>query len=76
MLLLLTCIFLPSRGYNSRGGVVMSKRKRKRMDALSLDREQRLCPEYDSTGIRKIETAAPGDMGMRVVDDCAEEHQM
>ena len=54
----------------------MSKRKRKRMDALSLDREQRLCPEYDSTGIRKSETAAPGDMGMRVVDDCAEEHQM
>lgn len=46
------------------------------MDALSLDREQRVCPEYDSTGIRKTEVAEPGDVGMRVVDDCAEEHIM
>ena len=52
------------------------KRKKRRMDALALDREQRLCPEYDSTGIRKTEAAEPRRVGMRVVDDCAEEHIM
>lgn len=55
---------------------VSRKRAKRRMDALSLDREQRVCPEYDSTGIRKTEVAEPGDVGMRVVDDCAEEHIM
>ncbi len=43
------------------------------MDALSLDREQRLCPEYDSTGVKK-DAAPRKEMGVRVVDDCAEEH--
>ena len=46
------------------------------MDGISLNREECVCPEYDSCGIRKTETGHPGQMGMRVVDDCAEEHQM
>ena len=55
----------------------MSRHKKRRdMDALRVDREQYLCAEYDSTGIRKTEAADPKRAGMRVVDDCAEEHIM
>ena len=54
----------------------MGKKKKRRMDAISIDREQHVCPEYDSTGIRKTEVADPSRAGMRVVDDCAEEHIM
>lgn len=54
----------------------MGKKKKRRMDAISIDHEQRVCPEYDSTGIRKTEVADPSRAGMRVVDDCAEEHIM
>lgn len=56
----------------------MAKRSKKRrnMDALSLDPEQRIASEYDSAGIRKTEVADPKRAGMRVVDDCAEEHIM
>ena len=54
----------------------MSKRKKRRdMSEISLDAEQRLSALYDSTGIRKTEVADPSRMGVRVVDNCAEEHQ-
>lgn len=53
----------------------VSKRKRKKMDDISVDPEVRIAPEFDSTGIRKSETASRKDMGFRVVDNCPEEHQ-
>ena len=51
----------------------MPKRKRRRMDALSLDREQRLCAEFDSTGLNSEGKLDPKRV---VVDDCPEEHIM
>ncbi len=41
-----------------------------------LNPERRLCPKFDQTGIAKFRVAKPKDMGMRVLDDCAEEHIM
>ena len=43
---------------------------------LRADPEARLCEKFDSTSIAKFDVAKPGKMGMRVLDDCAEEHIM
>ena len=47
-----------------------------RTEDLRLNPEARLCPKFDSDSIAKFRVAAPGKMGMRVVDNCAEEHIM
>lgn len=57
--------------------MVAAKKKRAKRpvgDELRLDPEQRFAPKFDSTGIAKFPTAEPGEMGFRVLDDCAEEH--
>jgi len=41
-----------------------------------LDPEQRICPAFDSTGVKLFEAPHPGHMGMRVLDNCAEDHEM
>lgn len=43
---------------------------------LRLEPQQRLCPKFDSKSIALHRVAGPGDMGVRVVDNCAEEHIM
>jgi len=43
---------------------------------LRVDPENRLCEKFDATSIAKFDVAKPGKMGMRVLDDCAEEHIM
>ena len=43
---------------------------------LRLDPEARLCPQFDSVSIKKFAAPDPGEMGFRVVDNCAEEHIM
>ena len=43
---------------------------------LRLHPEKRLCSKFDETSIAKFPVAKPGEMGMRVVDNCAEEHIM
>ena len=51
------------------------KREKKHPAAdLCLDPEQRLCPMFDSVGIKKFRVSDRGEMGVRVVDNCAEEH--
>ena len=50
--------------------------KKKMPDDLRLDPEQRLCPLYDSTSVRKIRVPTVDEMGVRVLDNCAEEHMM
>ncbi len=54
----------------------MAKKKRREQPESNprLDPEQRLAPKFDSTAIAKFPVAAPGEMGFRVLDDCAEEH--
>lgn len=50
------------------------KKKMKQSENLRLDPEARLCPKFDSTSIAKFPVASADEMGMRVRDDCAEEH--
>lgn len=55
----------------------MQKEKGKRAnEELCVDPEQRLCSKFDSTGIAKFPVASREEMGVRVADDCAEEHIM
>ena len=41
----------------------------------SADPSKEICPIYDETGIKTYHVASPETMGVRVVDNCAEEHQ-
>ncbi|MBQ8621184.1 MAG: hypothetical protein IJ422_02595 [Oscillospiraceae bacterium] len=43
---------------------------------IRIDPEQRICPKFDSTSIAKFPVADWDEMGVRVLDDCAEEHIM
>jgi hypothetical protein len=43
---------------------------------LRLDPQKRLCPRFDEESIALYPIAQPGEMGFRVVDNCAEEHMM
>lgn len=52
------------------------KRKRQTPPELRLEPEQRLCPKFDETSIARFPVARREEMGVRVVDDCAEEHIM
>ena len=57
----------------------MSKRKKKTKELdenLRLNPEKRLCAKFDELSIAKFPIAKPGEMGMRVLDNCAEEHTM
>ena len=60
----------------------MSKNKKKRKavvppaEDLRLDPEQRVTPSFDSTGIKLFRAPEQDEMGVRVLDNCAEEHQM
>ncbi len=56
----------------------MAKKKAGKADdvELRIDPEKRLCPKFDSTSIAMFPVASREEMGVRVVDDCAEEHIM
>ena len=59
----------------------MSKKKKKlnkktKANDLRLNPEKRMCSEYDAYSIAKYPVAKPDVMGVRVVDNCAEEHIM
>lgn len=44
--------------------------------ALSTNPEQRVCPKFDPTSIAMFRVGDPEKMGVRVVDNCAEDHIM
>lgn len=48
--------------------------RKKKMDCLRLDPEQRLCPAFDSCGIKKNAAPDREEMGVQVVDNFPEEH--
>lgn len=43
---------------------------------LRLNPQKRLCAKFDSTSIALFPVASRDDMGVRVLDNCAEEHMM
>lgn len=43
---------------------------------LRVSPEQRLCNKFDEASIAEFRVAPFDDMGVRVADDCAEEHIM
>ena len=56
-------------------GDCMSKRKVK-VEDLRLNPQQRLCAKFDAVSIANFPVASREDMGVRVLDNCAEEHIM
>lgn len=56
----------------------MSKKKTEQVSDmdLRLDPELRICPKFDSASIALFPVADREEMGVRVVDNCAEEHIM
>ena len=52
------------------------KTKRFEADSIRLDPEKRLCPSFDDLSIALFPVADKEEMGMRVVDNCCEEHIM
>jgi len=52
------------------------KHKAQKSDCLRLNPETRYCPKFDATSTAMFPVANSEDMGVRVIDDCAEEHIM
>lgn len=50
--------------------------KKNETEDLRLNPQKRICPKFDETSIALFPVADRGEMGVRVVDDCAEEHIM
>ena len=48
--------------------------KGKETEDLRLDPSKVICPKFDEKSIAMFPVADPEDMGVRVVDNCAEEH--
>jgi len=51
-------------------------KSKKQTEDLRLNPQARLCPKFDETSIALFPVAKPEEMGMRVLDNCAEEHIM
>ncbi len=54
----------------------MKDKKSSKTVDLRLEPEKRLCPKFDETSIAMFSVADREEMGVRVVDNCAEEHIM
>ena len=52
------------------------KKDKKYPEDFRLNPEQVLCPKFDQTSIAKFPVADREEMGVRVLDNCAEEHIM
>lgn len=52
------------------------KKRKKIPDDLRVNPEDILCPKFDQTSIAMFPVAESDQMGMRVLDNCAEEHIM
>ena len=61
-------------------GVNLMKEQQKAEPAVQVDPrlnpQTRLCPQFDSVGIALFPVANRGEMGVRVLDNCCEEHIM
>ncbi|HBR08633.1 MAG TPA: hypothetical protein DD735_07040 [Clostridiales bacterium] len=66
----------PARVILYSGDEMNKNHKQKRPEDLRVDPEARLCPKFDATGIAMFRAQEQDEMGVRVLDDCAEEHIM
>ena len=48
--------------------------RKKEPECVRINPETRLCPEYDSTGIKLFAAPDREEMGVRVLDNFPEEH--
>lgn len=53
-----------------------AKKPDNRMEDFRVNPQLRLCAKFDDVSIAKFPVASPDEMGMRVLDNCAEEHIM
>lgn len=65
-------MFTPDRGILVRGDTV----KKKETEDLRLNPQLRICPKFDEESIAMFSVADRSEMGVRVLDNCAEEHIM
>lgn len=52
------------------------KKKHVQTEDLRLNPEARMCPAFDAVSIKKFAAPDYGEIGVRVLDNCAEEHMM
>lgn len=50
--------------------------KKKETEDLRLNPQKRICPKFDEVSIALFPVADDGEMGVRVLDNCAEDHIM
>lgn len=50
--------------------------KKDKTEDLRLNPQARICPKFDDKSIALFRTADPDEMGVDVIDNCAEEHIM
>ena len=68
---------LPFGGDGMETGISVKRKKTAWPESsFRLDPENRLCPQFDSTGIRMFPVASWEDMGRQVLDDFCQEHIM
>lgn len=51
-------------------------KKKKEPECVRVDPEERICPAFDSCSIKKFAAPDREEMGVHVLDNCAEEHMM
>lgn len=52
------------------------KKEKVTTEDLRLNPEEVICPKFDEQSIALFPVAKPDEMGVRVIDNCAEEHIM
>ncbi len=69
-------IIRSQRGNTGCGVIVMSEKRHEQRvtEDLRLNPEARLCHMFDAVSIKKFAAPDAGEMGFRVLDNCAEEN--
>lgn len=62
--------------YCFRGDFMSKQKKTDIPDDLRINPQQRLCAKFDNVSIAEFPVASRKEMGVRVLDNCAEEHIM
>lgn len=71
-------MFVPAQSGHTDSEVIFMSKKKNHVPTsdLRVNPEDRLCPAFDAVSIKKFAAPDAGEMGVRVLDNCAEEHIM